>query len=434
MRSWQPDLAPTNGLPGNCLPVRAFSQVRKAAAAFFLLVATHAVLVAQTVLSASGPGGVVQLIHTDRAVLETQEPRNDLPCTVTGLKPMLGFDFRFHSGYEASIPLVELGGPGNRLVVLFRITAEGGQPVYFTQRIAVPQIDEAARGDAHFRGMFDLGEGSYHVDWLMRDHSERVCASFWDVTASLPSRDRPLVLTLPVGAVAASENDSFHIDPPIQRAATCAGLHLKILVNWGPVYSRSFAMQEADSEALLSAVRAVTRQAAVVSVSLTLFSVQEMRVVYRQPKTSQLDFPAIGAAIRSFNPGTVQVSAMANKHPEMVFLTDLILEELRGDDDPDAIVLVSSRLRRDESIDEAPLKQAGAPRFPIFYLGYSLYQETNFWNDVIGHAVRLFRGREYGVGQPRDLGTAVADIISRALDAKKIRAANAHAIEQQHPH
>jgi hypothetical protein len=114
-------------------------------------------------------------------------------------------------------------------------------------------------------------------------------------------------------------------------------------------------------------------------------------VVYRQPKTSQLDFPAIGAAIRSFNPGTVQVSAMANKHPEMVFLTDLILEELRGDDDPDAIVLVSSRLRRDENIDEAPLKQAGAPRFPIFYLGYSLYQETNFWNTP---SVRQYRCSE----------------------------------------
>jgi hypothetical protein len=82
----------------------------------------------------------------------------------------------------------------------------------------------------------------------------------------------------------------------------------------------------------------------------------------------------------------------------------------------------------------SPLKQAGAPRFPIFYLADSLYHETNLWNDAIGQAVRLFRGREYGVGQPRDLGTAVADIISRALDAKKIRPANADAIEQQYPH
>ena len=74
--------------------------------------------------------GLSSFVHTDRAVLETQEPRNDLPCTVTGLKPVLGFDFRFHSGYEASIPLLEFGG-GNRLVVLFRIAAEGGPASLF---------------------------------------------------------------------------------------------------------------------------------------------------------------------------------------------------------------------------------------------------------------------------------------------------------------
>ena len=94
-------------------------QIPKAAATFFLLVAGQAVLTPQTVLSGSGPSGVVQLIHTDRAVLDTQQPRNDLPCTVTALKPVLGFDFRFHSGYEVSVPLVDLAGPGNRLVILF---------------------------------------------------------------------------------------------------------------------------------------------------------------------------------------------------------------------------------------------------------------------------------------------------------------------------
>jgi hypothetical protein len=434
MRSQHHDLAPTNGSRGNCLPVLAFSQIPKAAAAFFLLVAGQAVLAAQTVVSASGPGAVVQLIHTDRAVLDAQQPRDDLPCTVTALKPVLGFDFRFHSGYEASVPLVALAGPGNRLVILFRVTADEAEPVYFTQRIAVPQIEEDARGDAHFRGVFDLGEGRYHLDFLMRDRGERVCASFWDVTASLPPRDRPSALAMPAGTVAASEIDLFHIDPPVQRAASCAGLRLKILVNWIPVYSRSFAVQEADTEALLSAVRAVTRQSAVISVSLTVFSTQDMRVVYRQPQTSQLDFPAIGAAIRSFRSGTVEITAIANKHQEIAFLTDLISEELRGDDDLDGIVFVSSRSRQDESIDEAALRQAGPSRFPVFYLAYRLYQETKFWNDAIGHAVRLFKGREYGLGQPRDLGTAVADIISRALDAKKTRTGKTGAIEQQHPH
>lgn len=436
MRFWHSGGAPVDPSPAiHSLPLGS-SKIGRRATAFFLLLVGHGVLNAQTVIPGSGVGGVVHLIHTDRAVLDTQESRNDLPCTVTTWKPVLGFDFRFHGGYEVSVPLVELGGPGSYLVVLFRITAEGGDPVHFMQRVAVPQVGEDARGEArfNFKGTFDLGEGRYHVDWLMRDRSERFCASFWDVTASLPARDRQFISTLPPGIVVASEIDSFHIEPPVQRVSTADGLELKILINWTPVYSRSFAMQEIDTDALLSALRVITRHAAVVSVSLTLFSTQEMRVVYRQPKTRQVDFRAIGDAIRSLNPGTVHVSAIATKHPERVFLTALILEELRGDDYPDAIVFVSSRLTLEESIDEAALTEAGAPRFPIFYLAYSLYQETSYWNDAIGHAVRLFRGREYGVAQPRDLGNAVADIMSRALDAKKIRPAAAGAVEQQHPH
>ena len=99
-------------------------------------------------------GGVVHLVQTDLAVLEMQEARNDLPCTVKPWKPVLGFDFRFHGGYEVSVPLVELSRPESRLAILFRITAEEGEPVYFTQHIAVPAMAEDARGEACFNGTF----------------------------------------------------------------------------------------------------------------------------------------------------------------------------------------------------------------------------------------------------------------------------------------
>ena len=34
---------------------------------------------------------------------------------------------------------------------------------------------------------FDVGEGKYHIDWLMRDRSERVCSYNWDARPSLPA-------------------------------------------------------------------------------------------------------------------------------------------------------------------------------------------------------------------------------------------------------
>ena len=47
-------------------------------------------------------------MNVDSAVLEVQEVRKDLPCNVTQVKPALGFDFKFHAGYEVDVPIKEL--------------------------------------------------------------------------------------------------------------------------------------------------------------------------------------------------------------------------------------------------------------------------------------------------------------------------------------
>src|SRR5580698_10784703 len=125
---------------------------------------------AQSQLAGSGGNGL-HMMNTDLAVLEAQDVRKDLPCTVSPAKPVLGFDLRFHAGYEVNVPLKELSGTENKLTILFRVTATDhkGDPVYFVQRIHVPSIDDNAHGEATLGGMFDLGAGNYHVDWLMRD-------------------------------------------------------------------------------------------------------------------------------------------------------------------------------------------------------------------------------------------------------------------------
>ena len=43
----------------------------------------------------SAPGGRGPPLHSDAAILESQEARKDLPCTVTPIKPALGFDLKF---------------------------------------------------------------------------------------------------------------------------------------------------------------------------------------------------------------------------------------------------------------------------------------------------------------------------------------------------
>ncbi len=142
---------------------------------------------AQILMMGSGPDGRVRLHTSDLAIFMAGDERDDLPCTVTPNEPVLGFDLQFHAGYEVSIPLREVAGRYDLLSILFRVTPESrpGEPVHFTQRIRVPKIEDDARGAAYLHGTFDLGEGRYKVDWLMRDRAGRVCSSFWDAEANL---------------------------------------------------------------------------------------------------------------------------------------------------------------------------------------------------------------------------------------------------------
>ena len=142
--------------------------------------------VASAQLVMTGNGGMVRLFGTDQAILETPEPRKDLPCSVTPTKTaQVGFDLKFHGGYEVTVPMKELSGQENLLTIIFRVTPAVGDATYFIQRIRVPEIDEDAKGEAAFFGSFDVGEGKYKVAWLMRDRAEGVCSNFWEVGAQL---------------------------------------------------------------------------------------------------------------------------------------------------------------------------------------------------------------------------------------------------------
>src|SRR5207253_1096004 len=71
-------------------------------------------VISQVLMTGSETGGSVRLFASDAAILEAGETRKDIPCTVTPIKqPILGFDLKFHAGYEVSVPLKELAGSDN---------------------------------------------------------------------------------------------------------------------------------------------------------------------------------------------------------------------------------------------------------------------------------------------------------------------------------
>jgi len=371
---------------------------------------------AQTLMQGSGPGGLVRTFSTDAAILETQEPRKDLPCTVNPLKPSLGFDLRFHAGYEVMIPLKELAGSEDVLTMIFRVTASSRTdgPVYFSQRVSVPKIEENADGKAYLQGYFDLGEGNYHVDWLMRDRAERVCSSYFDLEAAVPIKDGQVDLPIAPATIQAADQEPFRDEPPVARDETDGPLNVKVMVNFAPQKSASATLQPLDTGALVSILRRISREPRICKFSVVAFNMQEKRVIYRQENSEQINFPALGEALNSLNLGTVDFKQLGQKHADSDFLSTLIAQEMVKDH-PDAVIFAGPKIMLDEKLPPEPLNRLVNISYPVFYMNYILNPQANPWRDAIGNTVKRLKGYEYTISRPKDLWVAWSEIMSHIV-------------------
>lgn len=417
------------GMQRPCLFVQPGSQWLLAGLSVIAaVVASTAPVHAQILIHGSGPHQRANIFNTDLAVLESGEQRKDLPCTVTPSKPTLGFDLKFHAGYQVSVPLKELAGRENSLSIVFRVAPDDhrDEPAYFVQHLRVPPIEDDAKGDAYLQGAFDVGEGAYHIDWLMRDRTERVCSSYWDSEANLGSKDRPMSLAIAPQAIQRAGGEEFKEEPPVERAPIDPPLNVKVLVNFAPQNSLSPALQPLDTTALVSILRTISRDPRVGKFSIVAFNMQEQKVIYRQDGASRIDFPALGTALTTLNLGTVDLKRLGDKHGDTDFLTSLVRKEMSPapQDHPDALVFAGPKILLDANPTEESLKDASDIDFPVFYMNYNLNPQAVPWKDAISHTVHFFRGSEYTISRPRDLWFAVSEMVSKIVKSRNGRAAS----------
>ncbi len=386
------------------------------------MLATAGALYPQTRMHPSVSGGTVRLIGNDAAVLDSGETRKDLPCTVTPVKPLMGFDLRFHSGYDIALPLRELAGDGDVLTIIFRVSsaASNDAPVYFSQRYGVPSIDEDAGGDAYLGGGFDVGEGDYHVDWMMRDRLERICSSSWDISAALSAKDQKIKLAIAPNTIETSDQEFFKAEPGISRTnVPDASLKVKVLLNFAPQVGYASSMTPVDTSALVSILRNISREPRICKFSIVAFNLNDQRIVYRQDDADQIDFPKLGSALGSLKLGVIDYKKLADPHSETAFLTNLIVSEL-AKNDADAVIFAGPKVSLDENIPVDTLKDLSSVSSPVFYMNYNLSPQQNPWRDPIGNVVKRLRGSEYTITRPRDLWTAWTDIMSRVVKLKLV--------------
>jgi hypothetical protein len=401
------------------------SRFFRSCSAGIALLAASAPAFSQLLLKPSQPGEQVTLLPSDVAIFEEDQPRSDIPCTVTPRKAELGFDLRFHSGFDVNVPMRELAGSGEVLTVVFRVfpVGDGDHSANFVQHFHVPTIDEEAKGDALLQGGIDLGEGNYHVDWMMRDRAERICSTSWDVSAELTPKDKPMPLFIGAKQIAETPPQPFLNDAKdVLNHTSGDNLAIKLLVNFAPQNSASAALQRSDTEALVSILKTIERDPRVSRISLVAFNMEESRIVYRQDTTGPIDFPALGKALEGMKLGTVNVQQLSQKHSETDFLEDLITREVGNAGHPDAVVFAGPKAMLNADVPESDLRRIGDIECPVFYMNYNLNPQAVPWKDSISRAIRTFKGTEYTISRPRDLWFSTSEMVSRIVRHKRDRA------------
>ncbi len=364
------------------------------------------------------------MLPSDLQVLEADAQRTDLPCKVTQRKAELGFDLRFHTGFDVTVPMAELAGTGNLLTIVFQVYPTGNQSktAYFVQHFEVPAIADDARGEAFLQGGLDMGEGSYHVDWLMRDRSERFCSSSWDVEAALPAKDKPIPLFMATNQVTETPPEPFINDGFVRPVAKPADrLDIKILVNFAPQTQSSASLVRGDTDALVTILKTLERDPHTAHISLVAFNMTETRIVYRQDATEKIDYPALGKALHSMRLGTVRVQNL-DKNSETDFLESLIQNEMGTSTHPDAVIFAGPKTMLNADVPQQDLRRIGDIECPVFYLNYNADPRAQPWKDSISHAIRVFKGTEYTISRPRDLWFSTADVLGRIVRFKRERA------------
>jgi hypothetical protein len=370
-----------------------------------------ATLEAQGVIQIMEPEKGGKLFPRDAAVLDLREPQTSLHCTVKPARPELGFDLAFHAGYEARLRLRDFAGEDNILTAIFRVIPDANpdKPVHFEQKWRVPEIGEDAKGSVSLEGAFAIGEGDYRVDWLIRDRDERVCSAYWKISARMP--DKKVTPGLASGTIVSTEADRYD-QPKALEGDPGQPLAVAILLNIGPSLPGSAAISPPDSEALLGILRGISRDPRIAGVSITAFNLDSRKVIYKQENNREIDFVGIKRAMGSLQLGTVDVGHLNDRNGEARFLVELAAEQAQ-ERRPDALIFVGPKSADGTGMTRDLLQKLGEARSPVFYLTYTTEPEANPWHDLIGSAVRYWRGHEFNITRPLDLVSAWGKIMSR---------------------
>ncbi len=347
-------------------------------------------------------------------------PTTPLKCRLHKLKPRLDYELRLFTGYWIEIPTKQLAGPENEwcfTLIVQPLSKEGLEPTRVDQRVPTAAIPPETKGSVEFSGSFAMGEGRYAVSWHMRDPSGRYCDVAWEVEGKLSRADRKVDVALEPGEVAPSGIYLFRREPALERDPAGPNLRIKVLLNLDSGSRRRATLRPWQIGPMLSTLRLLARHPATFQFSVVAYSLEDQSVLYRQPLANRVNFPALGRAIKSLSPGTVEAGHLG-KRKESDFFGSLLYDEVQDDTRLDALVFLGHDPVVGKRVAAEFVRNLNKGGYPVFYLNVSRHP----WRGVVGQAVRTLGGKSYNIRRPAELALALDKMLARILEQRTVRA------------
>lgn len=327
-----------------------------------------------------------------------------LRCQVRPFQPMLGFQFRYMSGYVIEVPLEHTRGV-RYLFSFTRVTPERGAPVLLFQRGDLPVAPVGTpvpKGNVvSMVSGFQLGEGRYLVESLVADETGRKCQEQWRVTA--PVQKSPL-LQAPATVEAVSLGDWRGMPD----GATTAG-RVTVLLNAAPYLRRRHVAKLASSERslLLGSLTTLLEQTRYRQARVVVFDLDRRRVLFEDENFGREGYQRLRKVLADTEYATIAYQTLRQGGGDWEMLDRLLAQEARRSEIPDAIVFLgpSTQWSNGRPKPEKSLKE-GMP--PLFYV--ALTRIGSAPEDAIQKTVRQLRGTVFTVYQPQDLARATKTI------------------------
>lgn len=340
-----------------------------------------------------------------RALAQVPADETDpwLDCAVAPIKPVLSFGLRLQAGYVFRFPLRQFPGPGHSLTVLTTVTPEGSrEPVHLIDHLALPAIPRTDM-DGESGGGFFVGEGRYHVNWLLFDDQGRKCMTSWGIDARLDRAGRAVKLVMPPDSVTEISLGAG----PVRRPDPVPPKRLTILLDAAPLtFGRSATsmISSSDQVMLLGALSALLERVPASSVRLVVFNLEQQKELLRRDGFTLQSIDEVARTLNQLKLGKVDVQVLASRTGHVDLLAGLINGELRADPPPDVVIFLGPRERFHDRVSAKALQphSGAAPRF--LYLAC--------------HAPRLVQGGVVG-DQGSDIASGMLLDVTPAWDGVK---------------